>query len=557
MSKPIVAKEEVSGGEVVARILEQFGVTTAFGVISIHNDPMLEAFERRKRIRFVPARGEAGATNMADGYARTNKSLGVVVTSTGPGAGNAAGALTEALTAGTPLLHLTGQIDARDVDHGRGMNHETADQLSMLKAVSKAAFRVRSSSELARVITEAVTCALDLPSGPVSVEIPIDIQMKPAPMPSYVPRNGKRRVEVDSKAVDYLVALLRAARRPLLWAGGGARHCGAEIERLLSRGVGLVTSVHGRAVTAEDHPLTLGALNNGNAAEEFYRTCDLTIVAGSRLRGTETSVHRLALPSPLAQIDLDLRAWNRNYASDLFVLGDSAEVLANLADRLPADWRPDPKFASDFAAAKRNAVAEMRKAIGPYAEISDMLREAMPRDAIFVRDVTVSANTWGNRLFPMYQNQGSIHALGGGIGQGVQQAIGACFAAKNRKVVALCGDGGLALNIGELATAVQENVDLLIILMNDGGYGVIRNIVKSRYGDRRFYSELFLPDLMNYARVMNMQAWRVGTLEEFRNTISQAMAATGPRLLEVDMNGIGAFPEAFAGPRLRPTPTAR
>ena len=140
MSREIAAKEEVSGGEVVARILEQFGVTTAFGVISIHNDPILEAFERRNRIRFVPARGEAGATNMADGYARISKSLGVVVTSTGPGAGNAAGALTEALTAGTPLLHLTGQIDARDVDHGRGMNHETADQLSMLRAVSKAAF---------------------------------------------------------------------------------------------------------------------------------------------------------------------------------------------------------------------------------------------------------------------------------------------------------------------------------------------------------------------------------------------------------------------------------
>ena len=123
------------------RILEAFGVETAFGVISIHNMPMLDAIARRKTIAFVPARGEAGATNMADGYARSSGKFGVVFTSTGPGAGNAAGAMTEALTAGTPLLHLTGQIDNGDVDCGRAMNHETADQLSMLKAVSKAAFR--------------------------------------------------------------------------------------------------------------------------------------------------------------------------------------------------------------------------------------------------------------------------------------------------------------------------------------------------------------------------------------------------------------------------------
>jgi acetolactate synthase I/II/III large subunit len=542
---------EVSGGEVVARILESFGVNTVFGVISIHNVPMLEAFDRRNAIRFVPTRGEQGATNMADGHARMTGSLGVVITSTGPGAGNAAGAMTEALAAGTPLLHLTGQIDSGDVDHGRAMNHETVAQLSMLTAVSKAAFRVRSTNELARVVTSAISCALTAPTGPVSVEIPIDIQTKHAPMPEYIPHNRRPYPETEDEAIDRLSTYVTAARRPMIWAGGGARHCGAELVHLLSKGFGLVTSVQGRAVVPEDHPQTLGSLHNGNASEQFFRTCDLLIVAGSRLRAVETKVHRLALSKPLVQIDVDLAAWNRNYVSDLFVLGDCRDVLAKLAERLPRDWKPEAGFAGDLTKAKSAAQAELRKAVGPYGRLSDLLREAMPRDAIFVRDVTISTNTWANRLFPMYANNGSISALGGGIGQGLQQAIGACIAANGRKVVALCGDGGLAVNIGELATAVQEKLDLLIILMNDGGYGVIRNIVKAAYGQRDFYSDLFLPDMLEYARTMRMQAWRASTVEEFAELIPRAMSGSGPRLLEVDMKGIGPFPEMFAGPRVR------
>jgi acetolactate synthase I/II/III large subunit len=551
MSNHSAVASHCSGGEVVARILESFGVSAVFGVISIHNVPILEAFDRRNTLRFVPTRGEQGATNMADGYARLTGSLGVVITSTGPGAGNTAGAMTEALAAGTPLLHLTGQIDSADVDLGRAMNHETADQLSMLAAVSKAAFRVRNSDELARVVTRAITCALTPPTGPVSVEIPIDLQKKPATMPDYVPRLTRMVAPTDQEAVARLVALIAKARRPLIWAGGGARHCGAELQKLLGRGFGLVTSVHGRAVVSEEIEQTLGALHNGDASEKFFRSCDLLIVAGSRLRAVETKLHRLSLPKPLAQIDIDLAAWNRNYASDLFVLGDCRDVLSEVARRLPENWATDPKFGDDIRAAKKAAQQELRKAVGPYGELSDLLRKAMPRDAIFVRDVTISTNTWANRLFPMYNNNGSISALGGGIGQGVQQAIGASVAAGGRKVVVLCGDGGLAVNIGELATMVQEQLDVLIILMNDGGYGVIKNIVNAAYGDRDFYSNLFLPDMLEYAKVMKMQAWRARSLQQFADIIPEAVAAVGPRIVEVDMTAIGPFPEMFAGPRIR------
>ncbi|MEB5074332.1 thiamine pyrophosphate-binding protein, partial [Pseudomonas aeruginosa] len=167
---------QVTVGAAIAAFLEQCEVKAAFGVISIHNMPILDAFASRGNIRFVMARGEAGAANMADAYARTSGGLGVCLTSTGTAAGNAAGALVEALTAGTPLLHLTGQIETPYLDRSLAYIHEAPDQLSMLKAISKAAFRVRSVDTAISTLKLAVQTALTAPAGPVSVEIPIDIQ---------------------------------------------------------------------------------------------------------------------------------------------------------------------------------------------------------------------------------------------------------------------------------------------------------------------------------------------------------------------------------------------
>ncbi|MFS2164104.1 thiamine pyrophosphate-binding protein, partial [Variovorax sp. Varisp62] len=174
----------VTVGAVVAAFLEQCGVKAAFGVISIHNMPILDAFAQRGTIRFISARGEAGAGNMADAYARSTASLGVCITSTGPAAGNIAGSMVEALTAGAPLLHITGQIETPYLDKGMSYIHEAPDQLTMLKAVSKAALRVRSVETVLGTLKRAVQLALTAPTGPVSVEIPIDIQSALTTMPA-------------------------------------------------------------------------------------------------------------------------------------------------------------------------------------------------------------------------------------------------------------------------------------------------------------------------------------------------------------------------------------
>src|ERR1700691_1832861 len=151
--------ERTIAGDVVAAFLEAAGVRAAFGVISIHNMPMLDAIMRRGVIRCVPARGEAGATNMADAYARVTGGLGVCFTSTGTAAGNACGAMVEALTAGTPMLHITGQIDVPFLDRERSYIHEAKDQLAMLRATGKRAYRVWSPETLLGTLREAVATA--------------------------------------------------------------------------------------------------------------------------------------------------------------------------------------------------------------------------------------------------------------------------------------------------------------------------------------------------------------------------------------------------------------
>lgn len=542
-----MSESRITVGELVAAFLERCGATTGFGVISIHNMPILDAFLRRGRMRFVPTRSEPGAVNMADAFARVSGGLGVAVTSTGTAAGNAAGALVEAQTAGTPLLHLTGQIDLAYLDRDLGFIHEARDQLGMLRSVSKAAYRIWNAETALGVLREAVHVAMTPPMGPVSVEIPIDVQKAMVAVPRDLSPVEVATAMPTRSAIDALAERLGGARRPLVWLGGGARHARKPVERLVALGFGVVTSVQGRGVIAEDHPMTLGAFNLQPPVEAFYATCDAILVAGSRLRSNETLGYKLRLP-PLLRIDVDPRADGRAYANELFACGDAAVALDLLADALEGRLRADPEFAGDLAAARRAADKLVRDGLGPYARMIDMVQRAAGRDGVWVRDITLSNSTWGNRSLLLAGPRDGVHALGGGIGQGLPMAIGAALAAPGRKVLALVGDGGLQVNIGEIATAVQEKVELTVLVMNDRGYGVIRNIQDAHYGGRRGYADLVTPEFDAIARSVGAMHRRVETLDDLPAALA---ASRGVSLVEIDMVAIGPFAKAFAGPPVR------
>ena len=536
-------------GDLIAHGLAEIGVTTMFGVISIHNMPILDAIARQQRIRFVPARGEAGAMNMADAHARVSRSLGVVITSTGTAAGNAAGSQVEALTAGSPVLHITSQIDRPYMDRDRAAIHDVPRQADMLRAISKAFFRVWEGRAAVGMLEAASRAALTAPRGPVSLEIPIDVQREKAVRPSHIGIGPIAAQQADPALLDDLAELVRRARRPMLWLGGGAREAGAAALALAERGFAVVSSTNGRAIVPETHRHTLGAYNMTAEAQAVYDRADLMIVVGSRLRGNETRNNTARLPRPLVQIDADAAQAARNYPVDLFINADAAMALAGLLERLPAKLDVDAKFLGDVAAARAQSESKLAAALGPYRVVADALQARVSKGRHpFVRDVTLSNSIFGNRYVHLAAPHLGVHALGGGIGQGVAMAIGAALAGAPAKTIALIGDGGAMVNLGELATAADAKADIVFVLMNDRGYGVIRNIQDAQFGGRRHYADLHTPDFALLAAALRLTHQRVSRIAEFEGALDRALAASGPQILEVDMLAIGPFAQSFAGP---------
>lgn len=534
-------------GEVIVELLEHWGVTHAFGVISIHNMPILDPMGERAKIRFIPARGEAGALNMADAYARTSGGLGVGFTSTGTAAGNAAGAMVEALTAGSPVMHITGQVELEHLDRNRAYIHEAPAQLDMLRAISKRAFRIVSPDDLVATMKEAAECALSAPRGPVSIEIPVDIQAAPMVRPAVLPQLEPAALTATDAEIGALAAMLKAARRPMILLGGGARGGEVAATALADLGIPVVTSTSGRGIVDETHPLSLGAFNCTPEIQSLYDRCDLLIVAGSRLRGNETWTYKLRLPSQLVAIDADATADARTYPNNLFINADAPWVLEMLRNQIDGPLDIDPDLVGDVVEARVSMQATLRTGLGPYAELVDAAQAALGPDMAWVRDVTVSNSTWGNRYLRVGNSRAGVHAVGGGIGQGLPMAIGAALGAPGG-ALALSGDGGLSLCLGELATLAEEQPDVVLILMNDAGYGVIRNIQDVDYGGRKHYSNILIPDFGQIAAAVGLRHEKVTSVADFAGALARAQAAKGAAIVEVDMIAIGPYPAKFAGP---------
>jgi acetolactate synthase-1/2/3 large subunit len=547
-SREALAPASETVGDAIARALADIGVTTVFGVISIHNMPILDAIARQGRIRFVPARGEAGAMNMADAYARVSRSLGVAITSTGTAAGNAAGSQVEALTAGSPVLHITTQVDREFVDRDRAAIHDVPRQPDMLKAISKTYLRIWEPAAAVDTLIAAAQSALAAPTGPVTLEIPVDIQRVNVATRRLAGPPAVPRAVPDPAQLDALAEAVRKARRPMLWLGGGARGAADAATALVTRGFGAVTSTNGRATVPEGHPHSLGAFNMTPDAVDIYGRADLMIVVGSRLRGNETQNNKMPLPA-LVQIDADTGQAGRNYPVQQFIAGDARLALEGLLERLPARLNIDADFLAAIGAARTRSEATLRAALGPYTAVADALNARVHKAGHpWVRDVTISNSTFGNRYVRIAAPHLGVHALGGGIGQGIAMGIGAALAGVKAKTIVLVGDGGAQLMIGELATAVEARADIVFVMMNDKGYGVIRNIQDAQYAGRRVYADILTPDFALLCASVGLPHERVTAAAAFEEALDRALTAAGPKMIEIDMTAIGSFARSFAGP---------
>lgn len=564
-----------TGGDLLVAVLRELGVDTVFGIVSVHNLPLVEAVDRE--LRFVPVRHEATAVNAADAYGRARGSLGCALTSTGTGAGNAAGSLIEALSAGTSVLHVTGQVESAFLGSGRGFIHETKDQLGMLGAVSTYAATIPSTDTAGHILREAARTALTDPGGPASVEWPVDLQYAPqtdtesmagagsagaATRPSTVgePSVGEAVEHPDGRPaaapspsgapsfegeLAAAQALLATARRPLIWAGGGATRARGELAELLhGTGAGLLSSNSGRGAVPEDHPQVIGNFATTPAARSLLADADLLLTVGTHFRSNETADYGLALPEAHIQIDIDAAALGRVYPARHALHGHAPDVLAAL---LPHARRADESWTRRVAAVREDVRAALHDSIGPQAAICDAIRAALPRQAVVARDVTIPSSSWGNRLLEMYDPRDNIFPRGGGIGQGLGMGIGAALARPDAPTVVLAGDGGLAVHLGELLTLAQERPRLTLIVFNDGGYGVLRNM-QDRYSERRSGVDLATPDFELLARACGLAYARITAEEHARPVIGHAVESDGPTLVEVDLARLGPMKNPFTPP---------
>jgi acetolactate synthase I/II/III large subunit len=543
---------EFTTADALVQELVHAGVDTAFGIVSIHNMPIYDAILREGSIHLVCARGESGAANMADGYARATGKLGVVITSTGTGAGNAAGALIEAWAAGAPVLHLTGEVASNYLGTGRGYIHECKDQLSMMEGASKKAMRLRKPEQTAAVVRQAIETAFAAPSGPVTLEIPIDFQS------AIIPNHSLEEIKLVTPETNTIphfpeetLTRISQAKRPVVWAGGGVISSGAsgEVQQLAElMGAAVITSQSGKGSIPEDHPQCIGHFAANEPTKKLLEKSDLLISIGVRFRGNETSNWKVSVPEDHISIDADWQAINRNYRASYGLVGDAKVVLTTLIkDLSQKSIDPKPAYLDEVHSVRQELRTQLRATLGPYEQILDGMRKVLPKNAILVRDVTVQANVWGSRLFEIYEPRTSIHASGGGIGQGLPTAIGAQMGCKDRRVVLMAGDGGFMVNVGEMITAAEENLPMIVILFDDAGYGVLRNIQDAAYG-RQVAVDLLSPDFVQLGKSMGYEANRIGSSDEFVLELEKAMNSQKPTMIVVDMEAIGPMAKPFGGP---------
>ncbi|MGW4797364.1 thiamine pyrophosphate-binding protein [Nonomuraea sp. NPDC004297] len=536
----------ITGAHHVAAALKMLGVRHLFAIASIHNLPILRAIREHGTTHIVSMRHEQAAVHAADGYARATGELGVALVSTGPGTANAIGGLYEAAFASSRVLLITGQIATTHLGRGRGYIHEADEQTTMLRSVCRTVGHVRRPGDIG---AEVIRLARDVLTGrprPAALEIPIDLQQAPAEPPDLTAPDPPRD-PIDDKAARQAAHLLATAHRPLIWAGGGVTSAGActELAELAqAAGAPVVTSREGRGALPEDHPLCLGPYPTLQPLRSYVESADVVLAVGTRFQMYSTDSWRIRLPPTLIHLDADPSVIGRTYPAHLPLTGDARRGLAQLRERLREHEAAIPDrsaYTAEGQAARTAAREQISTEMGPDHEaICASIRHHLPRHGVVVRDATVPAYVWGDRVLPILAPRTSIRPTAAGIGPGLPLAIGAAIGT-GAPTVLIQGDGGFMLSVGELAAAAQISAHVIVCLFNDRGYGVLREIIRNSYdgyADAAGDVDLATPDFTQLGESFGIAARRIGDVASFDAEFAAAVARPGPTLLDIDLTAL-------------------
>lgn len=528
-----------NGGDLVVETLEALGAKSVFGIPGQHALGLFDALSR-SNLHFVSSRVENNSAFAADGYSRATGEVGVLFLSTGPGALTSLAGLQEAYATSVPLVVVASQIPLDGLGARRkGMLHQLDDQKASAANVTKSQRTVHHASGIPSAIQDAWADAITVPQGPVWVEVPQDVLLAEVFVPPVVDALAEAyehppRVELIEEAVRWL----SDASRPVIVAGGGVRRAGAEAELLAvaeTLGAPVICSPGGNGAFPWNHELSLHSWVEDRYATEVLEDADVLIVVGSALGEVTSNYFTLEPRGHLIQIDAEPRVLESNRPA-LGIRADAKAALAYLRDALTgleggvkADWHGQ---------SPAQVVAETLEKITARLDAQDLAKErkfmadiraAVPESMQTFWDMTIAAY-WGWSCWDAKSGQFHSAQGAGGLGYGFPAAIGGALGLGER-VLAVSGDGSSMYSIAELATAKQHNAPVTWLIVDDGGYGILREYMEGAFG-KATATELARPDFVALAESFGIPA-RLVEPENVGDALRESFAADGPNVVVV------------------------
>jgi acetolactate synthase-1/2/3 large subunit len=549
----------------LVKYLEDRGVEHIFGLCGHTNIAVLTELEKSS-IKFVNVRHEQIASHAADGYARAKKQTAVVLSHVGPGLTNAATGVANAALDSIPMVVIAGDIPSHYYGkhpHQEINLHIDASQYEIYRPFVKRAWRVERPDLLPEILEKAFQLAESGCPGPVLVSVPMDIFSKEIDTALFEKQKHHTKTlqkpSIDDETAEKIINTLLDAKTPVIYAGGGILLADAaqELAEFVNHfDIPVAHSLMGKGAVADDNPLVLGMTGfwGTKFINDKCKEADYMFALGTRFAEADSSSWESEFtfnfpPTKLIQIDIEPSEIGRNYPVEIGAVADLKQaltVLNRVAKKIAPEGRQNEALKDEIAANKqefkdsnKEFIADNSFPMQPQRILAEV-REVLPRDAFITTDVGWNKNGVGQQ-FDIYE-PGTILTPGGfaTMGFGAPAALGVKVAQPNRVVVSLVGDGGFGQNPALLATAAEENIPVIWVIMNNFAFGTIAGLQKAHYGTTLgtlFYKdgEPYSPDFAAIARAYGVEGIKIEKAEEFKPALEQAIAANKPVVIDVAM----------------------
>ncbi|MDA0651931.1 MAG: acetolactate synthase 3 large subunit [Proteobacteria bacterium] len=547
-----MAKRKLSGSDIIIQCLLDAGVDTIFGYPGGAVLPIYDAIFRQNRLRHVLVRQEGGAVHMAEGYARSTGKLGVVLVTSGPGATNAVTGLADALMDSIPILCLTGQVPTHLIGNDA---FQEADTTGITRPCTKHNYLVKDVNDLARVMNEAMYVAKSGRPGPIVVDLPKDVLINETYFDNSVPatvrhKTYRPKTKAPAASIKAAVELIRNAKRPLFYCGGGIINSGPRASKLLTEFVQmtdfpitLTLMGLGGFPASDKHFLGMVGMHGTYESNLAMHDCDVMINIGARFDDRVTGL--LSKFSPNSQkihVDIDPSSINKNVRVDLPIIGDCASVLADLIKEWKAvNPKRNAKALAEWWARiekwRRRDCLRYQKSktiIKPQYALERLYALTKDRDTYITTEVG-QHQMWAAQFLKFEQPNRWMTSGGlGTMGYGFPAAIGVQMAHPKAMVIDVAGEASILMNIQEMSTAVQYRLPVKIFILNNQYMGMVRQWQELLYGGR--YSESYtdsLPDFVKLAEAYGGVGLRATKPDEVDDVIKEMLS--NDRLTIVDV----------------------